>query len=496
MEDYHTLVEGSRSAFDTGKTKNVEWRIEQIKAFDRMLVENESTFVAALKTDLNKPLQESIMTEIDFLRNDVIAILRNINTWTKDQQCESTPTSALDSAFIHPEPYGVALVIGAWNYPLQLCLAPVLPAIAAGNCVVIKPSEISQATAQAMADLIPQYLDKDCVKVVCGGVAETTELLKEKFDYIFYTGSTQVGRIIGTAAAAQLTPCTLELGGKSPTYIDASGDLELKVKRLIWGKCNNSGQICVAPDYVLCTKEVAEKMIPIIKRVMLEFYGDTPELSPDYCRIVSARHFSRLVAMLSTTKGFTAIGGASSQETRFMELTVLTGVGMDDSTMQEEIFGPILPIIAVESPEEAIKLINSRPKPLAMYIFSESKEVQAKFLNETSSGGVLFNDTLMHLTLEQLPFGGVGESGMGNYHGKFGFDTFTHYKPVMKRTLGWLGEALGGFRYPPYDEKAIKTIRNILKNRAFPNLGFLKYVVLLIIGAGIGAAVTFLIMEY
>lgn len=496
MENYHGLVEGVRSSFDTGRTKDIEWRIKQLKAFDRMLVENESTFVAALKTDLNKPLQESIMTEIDFLRNDIISILRNIKSWTKDQKCEASPTSALDSAFIHPEPYGVALVIGAWNYPLQLSTSPVLPAIAAGNCVIIKPSEISAATAQALADLVPKYLDNDCVKVVCGGVPETTELLKEKFDYIFYTGSTQVGRIIGTTAAAQLTPCTLELGGKSPAYIDDTGDLELKVKRLVWGKCNNSAQICVAPDYVLCTKEVEQKIIPMIKKQLVEFYGETPELSPDYCRIVSSRHFSRLSSMLAATQGSIVVGGASSEETRFMELAVLSGVGWEDATMQEEIFGPILPIINVESPDEAIKMINTRPKPLAMYVFTESKEVQAKFLNQTSSGGLLFNDTLMHITLEQLPFGGVGASGMGAYHGKFGFDTFTHYKPVMRRTLGWLGEKLGQFRYPPYNEKSIHTIRNILKNRAFPNLGWMAYLLVLLIGGGLGALLTFLFLKY
>jgi len=458
-------------------------------------VENEKAFVAALQTDLNKPLQESIMTEIDFLRNDIISILRNIKSWTKDQECEASPTSFLDKALLHPEPYGVALVIGAWNYPLQLSLSPVMPAIAAGNCVVIKPSEISSATAAAIAEFVPKYLDTDCIKVVCGGVPETTELLKEKFDYIFYTGSTQVGRIIGTTAASTLTPCTLELGGKSPAYLDDSGDLELKVKRLLWGKCNNSGQICVAPDYVLCSKEVQEKIIPIMKKMLIDFYSETPELSPDYCRIVSARHFSRLSSMLSSTQGSIVVGGSSSESSRFMELTVITGVGWEDSTMQEEIFGPILPILNVESPEEAIQAINSRPKPLAMYVFSDDKNVQNKFLNETSSGGLLFNDTLMHLTLEQLPFGGVGDSGMGAYHGKFGFDTFTHYKPVMKRELGGLGEKIGSFRYPPYDEKRIESIRNMLKNRSFPSLGWLVYLIVLIVGGGLGALLTYLMLK-
>jgi len=488
MADFHKLVEDVRSAFDTGRSKNIDWRIEQLKGIERMLVENEATFLAALKSDLNKPKQDAYMSEIDFLKNDVISTLRNIKDWTKDQICEKSPLTLLDTVFMHPEPFGTVLVIGAWNFPLHLTLAPVLPAIAAGNCVILKPSEISPATAKAMEELIPKYVDNKCIRVVCGGVPETTELLKEKFDYIFYTGSTMVGKIVGAAANKHLTPCTLELGGKSPAFIDDSGNLEYKVKRLCWGKFNNSGQICVAPDYVLCSKEVEKKMVPIMKKVLKEWYSENPEISKDYCRIVSNRHLDRLQGMLSKTNGDVVVGGRSIPEDKFMEPTVVTGVGMDDSTMQEEIFGPILPIINVESTEEAINIINARDKPLALYVFTDRENVQEMFKKQTSSGGLLFNDTIMHLSVEELPFGGVGASGMGAYHGKHGFDTFTHMKPVLKKDLGWLGEKMGEIRYPPYDDKMLNMIRTMTKNRALPDLGWLKTGAVFALGAAVGFA--------
>jgi len=453
-----------------------------------MLVENEERFLAALKSDLNKPSQDAITGEIDFLKNDVISLLRHIKEWTKDKMCDKSPLTLLDTVFMHPEPFGTVLVIGAWNFPLNLTLAPVLPAIAAGNCVILKPSEISPATAKALEDLIPKYLDPKCVKVVCGGVEETTELLKEKFDYIFYTGSTMVGKIVGAAANKHLTPCTLELGGKSPAFVDDSGNLEYMVKRLCWGKFNNSGQICVAPDYVLCTKEVERKMVPIMKKILTEWYSETPEISKDYCRIVTSRHFDRLQAMLSKTNGNVAIGGKTKAEDKFMEPTVVTGVGLDDSIMKEEIFGPILPIINVESTEEAIKIINGRDKPLALYVFTDRPNVQEMFKKQTSSGGLVFNDTIMHLSVEELPFGGVGASGMGSYHGKYGFDTFTHLKPVLQKDLSWIGEKMGEMRYPPYDDKLLNIIRSATKNRALPSLGWLKTGAVFALGAAAGYA--------
>jgi len=488
MSNFHNLVEEVRAAFKTGRSKNIDWRIEQLRGLKRMLVENETLFLSALKEDLNKPELEAAIMETEFLKNEIISIQRNIRDWTRDKFVDKSPLTMLDTVFMHPEPYGVVLVMGAWNFPLNLTLAPVLPAIAAGNCVVLKPSEISPATARVMADLIPQYVDTTCIKVVCGGVPETTELLKERFDYIFYTGSTVVGKIVRDAANQYLTPCTLELGGKSPAYIDNSGNLEYKVKRLCWGKFNNCGQICVSPDYVLCSKEVEEKMIPIMRSVIKDWYGEKPEISKDYCRIVNNKHMDRLKEMLSMTNGKVVIGGRSDNDDKFLEPTVITGVGLGDAVMQEEIFGPILPIFNVESAEDAIKVINSRDKPLALYVFTDREDVQEMFKNQTSSGGLVFNDTLMHLSIEQLPFGGVGASGMGAYHGKFGFDTFTHMKPILKKDLGWLGERLGELRYPPYDPKTLSLIRNLTRNRALPDFEWVKGGLVFSLGAALGYA--------
>jgi len=490
MADFSDLVADIRASFNSGRSKNVEWRKEQLRAFDRMLVENESVFLSALKSDLNKPAQDSYMAEIDFLRNDVISLLRHIDEWTQDRYVAKSPLTLMDTVLNHPEPFGVVLVMGAWNFPLHLSLAPLLPAIAAGNCAVVKPSEIAPATASAISQLLPKYMDQACIRVVEGGIPETTALLKERFDYIFYTGSTPVGRIVGAAANAHLTPCTLELGGKSPVYMDDSGNLEVKVKRLLWGKFNNAGQICVAPDYLLCTKAVAEKMVPLAKKIVKEWYGEKPENSPDYCRIVSPRHLERLTSLLSSTTGLVAVGGGTNPETKYMAPTIVTGVSWEDSLMQSEIFGPILPVITVNSADEAIKEINQREKPLALYIFSDHTEVVEQFKQRTSSGGILVNDVVLHLSVEELPFGGVGHSGMGAYHGKYGFETFTHMKPVLVKeisgTLGWLGEKLSGFRYPPYDEKAIGMIRNMLKNRALPGLGWVRSLSLVAVGAAMG----------
>jgi len=439
-----------------------------------LLVENEDQFVAALKADLNKPAQESYLSEVDMLKNDVIGILRHIEDWTKPKKCDKSPVTLFDGVFIHPEPYGTALVIGAWNFPLLLTMAPVLPAIAAGNAVILKPSEISPATAKCLEEFVPKYLDTKCVKVVCGGVAETTELLKEKFDYIFYTGSTNVGRIIGEAANKHLTPCTLELGGKSPAYIDDSGNLEYAVKRLCWGKYMNCGQICVAPDYVLCTKSVEKKLVPMVEKAVKEFYGESVNKSPDYCRIVSDRHMMRLKSLLDQTKGKVVFGGQVDPEDKFMSPTVVTDVTLDDALMKEELFGPIMPIVTVDSAEEAINIINSRDKPLALYVFTGRDGIVDLFAKNTSSGGLCINDTIMHLGVEELPFGGVGASGMGAYHGKHGFDTFTHFKPILHKDLSWFSEKISELRYAPYSAKTTDILRVATINRALPSLAWIK----------------------
>eukprot|EP00088_Acartia_fossae_P055283 TRINITY_DN6416_c0_g1_i1.p1 TRINITY_DN6416_c0_g1~~TRINITY_DN6416_c0_g1_i1.p1 ORF type:complete len:496 (+),score=129.72 TRINITY_DN6416_c0_g1_i1:51-1538(+) len=491
MSDFSAEVNNLRNSFKEGVTKPIKWRVAQLKALDRMLVENEDKFIEALKQDLNKPVQDTVMAEIEFVKNDIISLLRNIDKWAANQPVSKSLVTLLDKPYIHPEPYGVVLIIGAWNFPLQLCLAPLTPAIAAGNCAVVKPSEIAPATAKVLEDLFPKYMDSKCIKVINGGVPETTELLKQKFDYIFYTGSTMVGKIIASAASKHLTPCTLELGGKSPAFVDGCANLEMAAKRLLWGKFNNAGQICVAPDYVLCTQETQDKLLPVMKKVLNEWYTEKPEQSDFYCRIVSKRHAERLNTMLENTKGKIELGGQVDIDSKFFAPTVVTGVDLEDSTMQEEIFGPILPMITLKGVDEAIEIINSRDKPLAMYVFTEKDSVVKKLRDNTSSGGFTVNDTIFQLAVEELPFGGVGASGMGSYHGKAGFDTFTHYKPVLEKDLSWIGEKMAFFRYPPYDAKNISLIKALLKNREMPSVpAFLRYLFVMALGAVIGFVCT------
>lgn len=392
----------------------------------------------------------------------------------------------MDTTFIRREPLGVVLVMGAWNYPLQLCIIPTIGAIAAGNCVIIKASEIAPATAQVIAKLFPQFMNEQCYNVVLGGIPETTELLKQQFDHIFYTGGGNVGRIIARAASAHLTPCTLELGGKCPIYIDTTVNLELAAKRLVWGKCINLGQTCVAPDYVLCSQETQDKLIPILRKVYKDFFGENAKESPDMCRIINDRHYERLCALLDKTKGKIEIGDERDPMQRFLDLHVVTEVTGNDAVMLDEIFGPILPIINAETVEDAISFIKSKDKPLSLYIFTENKKTREKLLSGTSSGSVSVNDVVVQLSVETLPFGGVGASGYGGYHGKYSFDLFSHKKSVLVRDFGFVGENIGKFRYPPYSESKLHTSSIMLKRRNFPTFPLQAFWCLVCIGIGAG----------
>lgn len=431
--------------------------------------------------------------QVEFLRNDVRGCINNVDSWVKDQFVEKNIVTLLDGTYRHPDPLGVVLIMGAWNYPFQLTLGPLAGALAAGNCVVVKPSELAPASAELMAKLIPRYLDADAVKVVTGGISETTELLRERFDYIFFTGSTPVGKIVRAAANEHLTPVTLELGGKSPVYIDSSADMEKTVNRLVWAKMINLGQTCIAPDYLLCTKDIQDKFVAAFKARVKQWYGEDPKSSPDLCRIVNSRHFARLSGLLAATKGKPVVGGEVDEEQLYIAPTVLTGVSPDEPVMQEEIFGPILPIITVATRHEAIDFINKREKPLTMYIFSTDKDAQEDFKNNTSSGSLVLNDAIVHLSVETLPFGGVGASGMGGYHGKHTFDTFSHMKSVLARDFSSLGEYLGETRYPPYQPWKVRRMTLLLKNRKIPAcLSKISYVLFFALGLATPMAIKFL----
>ncbi|MFC9913055.1 aldehyde dehydrogenase family protein [Streptomyces sp. NPDC127197] len=427
------LVARLRATFRAGKTKPMAWRTEQLHRMRTLLTEQGETFAAALHADLGKSSTEAYRTEIDFVIREIDHTLEHLDGWLRPEQAPVPAFIGEASAWTQYDPLGVVLVIAPWNYPAQLLLAPVAGALAAGNAVVAKPSELAPATSAALARLLPQYLDTDAVAVVEGGVPETTALLEQRFDHILYTGNGTVGRIVMAAAARHLTPVTLELGGKSPAFVDRGTDLDTVAARLAAGKFLNAGQTCVAPDYVLTDRETARALEAALAKAIEALYGPDPAASPEYGRIVNARHFDRLTALL--TSGRQVTGGAYDRETKYIAPTVLAEVSPDAPVMQEEIFGPILPIVEVPGLDEAIDFINDRDKPLALYAFTESDTTRERLAAETSSGGLGFGLPLAHLTISDLPFGGVGESGMGSYHGRYSIETFSHRKAVLAKPL-------------------------------------------------------------
>ncbi|XP_032849890.2 aldehyde dehydrogenase family 3 member B1 [Tyto alba] len=452
---YAGLVSRLRAAWLSGKTRPLEYRVAQLEALGRFLDEKKQDILEATALDMSKPPFEAEYTEILLSKNELHETLNNLPHWMKDEHVDRNLVTRLDSAFIRKDPYGVVLIIASWNYPIHLFLVPLIGAIAAGNCVVVKPSEMTKNTEKLIAEALPSYVDKDCFAVVTAGVQETTRLLENKFDFIFFTGNPSVGRIIMTAAAKHLTPVTLELGGKNPCYVSDHCDVQNVARRVAWGRFFNAGQTCIAPDYLLCSLEMQEKLLPALREAITEFYGPNPRESPDFGRIVGDKHFQRVQALLRS--GRVAIGGQTDEKERYIAPTVLVDLQPSDLIMQEEIFGPILSIVTVANMDEAIDFINSRERPLVVYAFSSDDKVVNQVLERTSSGGFCGNDTLMHVTLTSLPFGGIGNSGLGKYHGKFTFDTFTHHRGCLHRGMG--REALNTLRYPPYSQQKLGIVR-------------------------------------
>ena len=446
------VVERARSAYEVGRTRPVEWRIATLTRLRELLIAHEEEVLAALAEDLGKPRLEAWVTDVGYVVSDIDFTLAHLADWVRP---EKVPTPLLfqpGSSRIQREPVGVACVIAPWNYPVQLSLAPVVAAVAAGNAVVVKPSEIAPATAVAVGRIVEKIGD-DAVGVVQGGVAETTALLEQRFDHVFYTGNGKVGRIVMKAAAENLTPVTLELGGKSPTVVTRNARLDVAARRIAWGKFLNAGQTCIAPDYVLVESAVHDDFVAALTKTIRDFYGDQPSKSPDYARIVSSPHFHRLEKLLDC--GTVAIGGDSDADSRFIAPTVLTGITPDDVVMEEEIFGPILPVLSVDSVDEAAALINGRDKPLALYVFTEDDDEAEQLIAATTSGGVCVNGTIFHIANPYLPFGGVGGSGMGAYHGQWGFETFSHRRAIHEKGTRLDPPLL----YPPYSSVKEKTFR-------------------------------------
>lgn len=452
-EQYPAMMNELRSAFDQGLTRPLAWRRQQLDALERMLRENEAAIDAALAADLDKPRQEVLLGEVALLLSEIKHARHRLARWSRPRRVSTPMVGQPGSSWVQPEPLGLVLIMGAWNYPVQLILAPLIPAIAAGNAAVLKPSEIAEHTAALIAELVPRYLDSRAIRVVEGAVEETTELLKQRFDHIFYTGGAAVGRIIMRAAAEHLTPVTLELGGKSPCVIDRGADLRSAARRLVWGKCLNAGQTCIAPDYVLVHPEDRPALIEAMRAELEAMYGEDRLASPDYCKIINRRHFDRLVGYLG--HGQIAIGGGSDPASERIEPTVLIDVSPDDPVMQEEIFGPILPVLTIDSLEQAIEFIREREKPLSAYLFTRSRKSERRFESAISTGNLCINDVLMFMSVPDLPFGGVGESGMGQYHGQAGFDRLSHLKSVMRRGR-WPEVTV---RFAPYSNFKMKLLK-------------------------------------
>jgi aldehyde dehydrogenase (NAD+) len=432
MKDAHDLVRKQKDFFLTGKTKNIEYRIKALQDLKESIKENESKITDALKKDLNKSDFEAYTTEIGYVLEEIRFFLKNLRSWAKPKRVKSSWFQIGSVNTVYSDPYGTALILSPWNYPFQLAIAPLIGAIGAGNCAVIKPSEMSLKTSEVLEDIIKKLYPEEYIAVVPGDIDTGQDLLEEPFDKIFFTGSERVGKIVMEKAARHLTPVTLELGGKSPCIVHEDAKIRLAAKRIVWGKFINAGQTCIAPDYVYVHRNVRDLFLEELKKAVFDLYGASPVKNPHYTRIVNRKHFQRLTGYLN--EGEIILGGSFDEERLVIEPTVLTGITWEHHVMHEEIFGPVLPVMEYDSLTEVFNGILRHPDPLALYLFTESSAVEKEVLSNVSFGGGCINDTIFHVTSPYLPFGGVGKSGMGYYHGKASFDAFSHKKIILKQT--------------------------------------------------------------
>eukprot|EP00744_Colponema_vietnamica_P008270 GILI01011817.1.p1 GENE.GILI01011817.1~~GILI01011817.1.p1 ORF type:complete len:540 (-),score=177.39 GILI01011817.1:87-1655(-) len=468
-----------RNYFKTDKTKDLTWRKAQLKNLIRGLQEMETEILEALNADLAKAPLYAFVSEISGTISEAKFALAHLDKWAKPEHVDTPLFIGPGKSYIVSEPYGVALIIGTWNFPLYCSLVPLVSAIAAGNCVFLKPSELAAYSSRVMFRLLTKYMDPEGVVCVEGGVEVAKAILREKFDYIFFTGSTEKGKLIAAAAAQHLTPYTLELGGKSPTYIHSDADIENAVLRIASSKFTNHGQTCVAPDYILCHESVQEELVKRMSAAMVRFFSEEPQSSPDLGRVISEGHTKRLITMLETHGGQVVHGGKHDLADRYIEPTLILNPSPSSKLMSEEIFGPILPILTVRSVQEAIDFIRERPKPLALYIFSGSDRVKQDILRSTSSGGVGINECLFHILNPYMPFGGVGDSGVSSYHGKFGFEAFSHKRSVLDKLC--LNGGPFAMRFPPFDADKEKKMRKSIGIMHVTQSGALKALLLFLL---------------
>jgi len=456
MTDIGTIISRQRQFFYLGHTREVSFRINQLKILQRAVIEQEKKILDALHADLRKSHYEGYMTELGLVREEIRFFIKHLPKWARPRRVRTPFYHLPASSHIYPEPYGLALIISPWNYPILLTLTPLIAAIAAGNCAVLKPSEFSPNTSEVIADIAKTYFNPGYVSVVAGGPETGAMLLKEKFDYIFFTGSKNVGKIVMSEAANHLIPVTLELGGKSPCIVESDADIKLTAKRIVSGKFINAGQTCIAPDYLLVKQSIKDELVDEIKKYIELFFGKNPKNSAEYPRIINRRHFDRLTQL---TQGAKLIcGGESDPSQLFIAPTLVTDVDWTHPVMQEEIFGPILPVIEYNWLTDAILTVKEHPKPLALYVFTGNPTTAETVIKQISFGGGCVNDTLIHFANSYIPLGGVGSSGIGSYHGKFGFDAFTHQKGIMKNSF--LIDF--PFRYPKFF-RHVKLIKKVLR---------------------------------
>lgn len=449
----------SKAFFNTHKTKNLKYRKQQLKLLSKNIKNHENELLDALYKDLGKSKVEAYATEIGMLLKSIKLMRKELKNWSKTKQTDTPLYLFPTKSYIKKEPYGTVLIIGPFNYPVQLVFEPLIGAIAAGNTAIVKPSELTPHVAIVIKDIIEDTFDEAYVSVVEGGIEETQALLSLPFDYMFFTGSEKVGKIVYEAAARKLIPVTLELGGKSPVIVDDTANIKVASERISFGKFTNAGQTCVAPDYILVQRKVKNDLIKTLKKTITEFYGENIEKSPDFGRIVNQKHFNRLNDLIQIHKDNVVFGGNSSKEDLYIEPTLLDNITNDNKIMKEEIFGPILPIITYDNFDEVLEIIQSKSKPLSLYLFSEDENMTHRVVEELSFGGGAINDTLMHLANPNLPFGGVGSSGIGQYHGKYSFDTFSHMKSYTFKST----RLESSLFFPPYKGK-FKYIKTFFKN--------------------------------
>jgi len=455
--NYQEIIKNQQAFFNTNATKDINFRKKQLKKFYQVLKDNEDQLNKAIYADFKKSAFETYATELSLIYGELKHSISSVKHWSKKKYVSTNLANIPGSSYIMPEPLGNTLIIGAWNYPYLLALQPAVSALAAGNTVVLKPSELALNTSNLMAKLINENFDSDYFHVIEGGVKETTELLKQRFDKIFYTGSSPVGKIIMRAASEHLTPVVLELGGKSPAIVTKNASIKMTAQRLVWGKFLNGGQTCVAPDYIMVHKSVKTKLIEEIKKQITKIHGDDPQKSEAIVRIINPRHFKRLIQLMDPTK--IILGGQTDEKDLYIAPTLMDNISWDDAVMKEEIFGPIFPILEYEDLDDAIAQIKAQEKPLALYLFTNKNSIRDKVFNEISFGGGAVNETIMHLSNPNLPFGGVGNSGTGNYHGEFGFKTFSHFKSIIQKP-NWFEPFV---KYAPYNSFKLKVLKLLME---------------------------------